>query len=96
VAAAFPGGSITGAPKLRAMEIIAELEPQHRGIFCGSIGWFGYDGAADFNIAIRTVEYAGREARLIAGGGITYLSDPSAEYEETLLKAEKVLGGAPS
>jgi para-aminobenzoate synthetase component 1 len=96
VCAAFPGGSITGAPKLRAMEIIAELEPQSRGIFCGSIGYVGADGTSDFNIAIRTVEYDGRDARLIAGGGVTHLSDPSAEYDETLLKAERVLGGKPS
>jgi para-aminobenzoate synthetase component 1 len=97
VLAAFPGGSITGAPKLRAMEIIAELEPARRGVFCGAIGYVGFDGAADFNIAIRTVEYesasGGRHARLLAGGGITYLSDPEAEYEESLLKAERVVKG---
>jgi para-aminobenzoate synthetase component 1 len=97
VLAAFPGGSITGAPKLRAMEIIAELEPERRGVFCGAIGYVGVDGTADFNIAIRTVEYdradGERHARLLAGGGITYLSDPEAEYEESLLKAERVIRG---
>jgi para-aminobenzoate synthetase component 1 len=92
IAAAFPGGSITGAPKLRAMEIIAELEPRARGVFCGGVGYIGVDGAADFNIAIRTVEYSRREARLHVGGGVTHLSDPEAEYEETLLKAERIMG----
>jgi para-aminobenzoate synthetase component 1 len=95
IAAAFPGGSITGAPKLRAMEIIAELEPQSRGVFCGGIGYIGVDGTAELNIAIRTVQYSGRDAILHAGGGVTLLSDPQAEYEETLLKAEKIMGGGP-
>lgn len=91
--AVFPGGSITGAPKLRAMEIIHELERRNRRAFCGSLGYFGFDGAMDFNIMIRTVQVEGCAARLDAGGGITLLSDPIAEYEETLLKAQRIRAG---
>jgi para-aminobenzoate synthetase component 1 len=91
VAAAFPGGSITGAPKIRAMEIIAELERRPRGVYCGSVGWLGFDGDMDLNIAIRTAAFDGEALSLNAGGGITLLSDPSAEYEETLAKAERLL-----
>lgn len=95
--ASFPGGSITGAPKLRAMEIITELERHARGVYCGSIGWIGFSGDADFNIAIRTATIAKGKAVFQAGGGITALSDPQAEYEETLTKARAVFdafGGA--
>lgn len=88
--ASFPGGSITGAPKLRAMEIIAELERHARGVYCGSIGWIGFSGDADFNIAIRTATIARGKALFQAGGGITALSDPAAEYDETLTKARAV------
>jgi para-aminobenzoate synthetase component 1 len=88
--ASFPGGSITGAPKLRAMEIIAELERHARGVYCGSIGWIGFSGDADFNIAIRTATIAKGKALFQAGGGITALSDPAAEYDETLTKARAV------
>lgn len=91
LAAAFPGGSITGAPKIRAMEIITELERIERGVYCGSIGYLGFDGAADTNIAIRTVTFTGGEALVWAGGGMTALSNPSDEYEETLVKARRVL-----
>jgi hypothetical protein len=66
----FPGGSVTGAPKQRAMQIIEQLEPQRRGIYCGSIGYVGLDGNMDCNIAIRTLVYAGDEIRFWAGGGI--------------------------
>ncbi|MBO0904351.1 aminodeoxychorismate synthase component I [Jiella sonneratiae] len=90
VAAAFPGGSITGAPKIRAMEIIAEIERTARGAYCGSLGYIGFDGAMDLNIAIRTVSFENGAARLAAGGGITVLSDPAAEYEETFTKATRV------
>lgn len=90
--AVFPGGSITGAPKLRAMEIIDLLETASRGIFCGSIGWIGHDGAMDFSILIRTLEFLPDETRLWAGAGITLLSDPLAEYEEICLKAERLMG----
>ena len=88
--ASFPGGSITGAPKLRAMEIITELEGHARGVYCGSIGWIGFSGDADFNIAIRTATIANGKAVFQAGGGITALSDPQGEYEETLTKARAV------
>ncbi len=91
LAAVFPGGSITGAPKIRAMEIIAELERVPRDVYCGSIGYIGYDGSADFNIAIRTVTFAGGRASLGSGCGITLLSDPAAEYEEAELKARRLL-----
>jgi para-aminobenzoate synthetase component 1 len=88
--ASFPGGSITGAPKLRAMEIITELEGHARGVYCGSIGWIGFSGDADFNIAIRTATLSKGMAQFQAGGGITALSDPAAEYDETLTKARAV------
>ncbi|ODB97759.1 aminodeoxychorismate synthase component I [Candidatus Thiodiazotropha endoloripes] len=85
--ACFPGGSITGAPKLRAMEIIEELEPHRRGIYCGSIGYVSFDGDMDTNIAIRTMVHAQGITRLWAGGGIVADSDPEAEYRETYHKA---------
>lgn len=88
--ACFPGGSITGAPKLRAMDIIAELEPVSRAAYCGSIGYIAANGRMDTNIAIRTLQYKDGKALYGAGGGITAASDPAAEYEETLLKAGKV------
>jgi len=87
----FPGGSITGAPKQRAMEIIEELEPQRRGIYCGVIGYIGFDGNMDCNIAIRTLVYADGEIRCWAGGGIVADSGVAAEYQETLDKAEAML-----
>ena len=90
--AVFPGGSITGAPKLRAMEIIDALEPATRGVFCGSMGWIGHDGAMDFSILIRTLECLPDATRLWAGAGITLLSDPEAEYNEIRLKAERIMG----
>lgn len=89
--ATFPGGSITGAPKLRTMEIIDELENAPRGVYCGSIGYLGYDRISDLNIAIRSLSYDGKTVRFGAGGAITYLSDPVSEFEEILLKAEAVL-----
>jgi len=85
--AAFPGGSITGAPKIRAMEIIDELEPTCRSIYTGAIGYIGFDGSADLNIAIRTILLKAGHAYFQAGGGIVADSDPAAEYEETLAKA---------
>nr|WP_321459378.1 aminodeoxychorismate synthase component I [uncultured Cohaesibacter sp.] len=87
LAASFPGGSITGAPKIRAMEIISALEDLPRGVYCGSIGYLGFDGAMDTNIAIRTVTFKAGMAHFNVGGGITILSDPAAEYEECLHKA---------
>jgi len=85
--AAFPGGSITGAPKIRAMEIIDELEPAARGVYTGAIGYFGFDGRMDLNIAIRTIVVKGGVAYFHAGGGIVADSDPEMEYGETLHKA---------
>ncbi len=87
VRAAFPGGSITGAPKVRAMEIIAELEPTRRGVYCGSIGYLSATGAMDTSIVIRTFVAAGGELYFQAGGGIVADSDPELEYRETLDKA---------
>jgi len=89
--ATFPGGSITGAPKLRAMEVIAELEPVARGVYCGAIGWLGLDGAMMLSVAIRTLTLAGRTAVVHAGGGITARSVPAEEYHETLDKARGII-----
>jgi para-aminobenzoate synthetase component 1 len=88
---AFPGGSITGAPKLRAMEIIEEVEPHRRGIYCGSIGYLGYDGGMDLNIAIRTMVMSRGEIRFWAGGGIVADSNVEDEYQETFDKAAAML-----
>ncbi len=93
LSAVFPGGSITGAPKRRSMEIIDQLEQYPRRAFCGSFGYFGFDNAADFNIMIRTIQFQGDYARLDVGSGITSLSDPDEEYLETLLKAQKIFDG---
>jgi len=82
LAAAFPGGSITGAPKLRAMQIIEELEPERRGVYCGAIGYLGRDGSMDTNIAIRTLTCAGNGLRFWAGGGLVADSRADAEYQE--------------
>ncbi|MEW6563425.1 MAG: aminodeoxychorismate synthase component I [Pseudomonadota bacterium] len=87
----FPGGSITGAPKRRAMEIIEQLEPHRRGVYCGAIGYMGFDGNMDTNIAIRTLVYAQGSIRCWAGGGIVADSEESAEYQETLDKASAML-----
>ena len=89
--ALFPCGSITGAPKLRAMEIIRDLEPAPRDIYCGSMGWFAPDGRASFNVAIRTLMVSGTgDVRLNVGGGVVYDSTASSEYEEALWKARFV------
>ncbi|HTU20431.1 MAG TPA: aminodeoxychorismate synthase component I [Gemmataceae bacterium] len=89
--AAFPGGSVTGAPKVRAMEIIAELEPTARGPYCGSLGYIGFDGSMDTNILIRTFTIGRGWMQFPVGGGIVADSIPEAEYEETLHKAEGLL-----
>ena len=89
--ACFPGGSITGAPKIRAMEIIEELEPHRRGVYCGAIGYIGYDGAMDTNIAIRTLVYSNGRVRCWAGGGLVIDSQADAEYQETFDKAAGML-----
>ncbi|MGA7593925.1 MAG: aminodeoxychorismate synthase component I [Gallionella sp.] len=87
----FPGGSVTGAPKLRAMQIIEQLEPDRRGIYCGTIGYVGFDGNMDSNIVIRTLVYSNDEVRCWAGGGIVADSELAAEYRETLDKASAML-----
>jgi anthranilate/para-aminobenzoate synthase component I len=93
IKAAFPGGSVTGAPKIRAMEIIAELEPELRGPYCGAIGWVGLNGDLELSIAIRTALYDGsrQAAHYHAGSGIVADSVPDKEYEETLHKAAAFL-----
>jgi para-aminobenzoate synthetase component I len=89
--AAFPGGSVTGAPKIRAMEIIAELEPTARGPYCGCLGYIGFDGNMDTSILIRTFTVAQGWVQFPVGGGIVADSDPQREYEETWHKAEGML-----
>jgi para-aminobenzoate synthetase component 1 len=88
---AFPGGSITGAPKRRAMQVIRELEPHRRGVYCGSIGYLGYDGSLDTSITIRTLLQQDGVARFWAGGGVVADSQLEAEFQETLDKAAGML-----
>ncbi len=87
----FPGGSITGAPKIRAMEIISELEPHRRSVYCGSIGYIGFDGSMDTSIAIRTLVCDRQRIHCWAGGGIVADSDGQLEYEETFHKVDAIL-----
>ena len=89
--ACFPAGTVSGAPKIRAMEIIAELEQRRRGVYAGAVGYLDFSGNLDFCIAIRTVVIEGGIARVQAGAGIVIGSNPAAEYEETCAKAEAVL-----
>ena len=89
--ATFPGGSVSGAPKVRAMEIIAELEPTARGAYRGSLGYVGFDGSLDLNILIRTFTAAGGWWQAPVGGGIVAQSQPPLEYEETWHKAAGLL-----
>lgn len=91
--AMFPGGSITGAPKIRSMEIIDETEPTDRGVYTGSIGYIGIDGSACLNIAIRTIIIKDHTAYAQTGGGIVADSDPQAEWDETITKARALLAG---
>jgi para-aminobenzoate synthetase component 1 len=96
--AVFPGGSITGAPKISAMRAIDRLEPHRRGIAMGSLGYFSAHGRIDLNIAIRTIVRRGETAYISVGAGIVWDSDPAAEYDETLTKAQALfdaLGVAP-
>jgi para-aminobenzoate synthetase component 1 len=88
--ACFPGGSVTGVPKIRAMEVITEIERVAREAYCGAIGFIGFNGCMDTNLAIRTVTINDGHAVFHAGGGITALSEPKAEYEETLAKAQRI------
>jgi para-aminobenzoate synthetase component 1 len=90
--ASFPGGSITGAPKIRAMEILRGLEPTRRGPYTGALGWIGPDGAMATSILIRTLVADGTQLSLHVGGGITWGSDPRAEWDETVAKASGPLG----
>jgi para-aminobenzoate synthetase component 1 len=94
--AVFPGGSITGAPKIRSMEIISETEPTDRGVYTGSIGFIGLDGSVCLNIAIRTIIIKDGKAFAQTGGGIVADSDPQAEWDETITKARALLAGINS
>ena len=89
--ASFPGGSITGAPKVRAMEIIDELEPTRRSVYTGSLGYIGFDGDMDLDIVIRTIIVKDGKAYFQVGGAIVYDSEPEAEYIETLDKGRAML-----
>jgi anthranilate/para-aminobenzoate synthase component I len=91
MAACFPGGSMTGAPKIRAVEILRELEAAPRDIYSGAFGYLGFDGSADFGMTIRTLVFEGDSASLGVGGGITIDSDPDSEFEETMLKSKALL-----
>jgi anthranilate synthase component I len=88
---AFPAGTVSGAPKIRAMQIISELEPQKRGLYAGAIGYFGYNGNLDTCIVIRTIVMKGKKVFITAGAGIVADSDPETEYQETLNKARAML-----
>ncbi len=90
IGALFPCGSVTGAPKIRAMEIIREVEPHARGVYCGAIGWMSPSGDADFSVAIRTLSVAGSEIVMNVGGGLTHGSTAEGEWEEALWKARFV------
>jgi anthranilate synthase component 1 len=87
----FPAGTVTGAPKIRAMEIIDELEPSRRGPYAGAIGYFSNNGNADFAITIRTLVASGDKAYIQVGAGIVADSDPSKEWQETEYKAEALM-----
>jgi para-aminobenzoate synthetase component 1 len=92
VAATFPPGSVTGAPKLAAVDSIRRLEPEPRGVYCGAVGWVDADRAVgDLNVAIRTFWIEDDELNFGTGGGITFDSDPEGEWQETELKARRLL-----
>ena len=91
IKAAFPGGSITGCPKVRAMEIIDELEPTQRHVYTGSIGYLSFHDTMELNVAIRTLLMKGNNVYFQAGGGVIADSDPESEYEETLHKAKAMM-----
>jgi anthranilate synthase component I len=89
--ACFPAGTVSGAPKIRAMEIIAELEPDRRGVYAGAVGYFDFSGNLDTAIAIRTMVVKDGVAQIQAGGGIVADSEPELEYQESLNKARATL-----
>ena len=89
--ACLPAGTVSGAPKMRAMEIIDRLEPEKRGVYAGAVGYLGFNGNLDLCIAIRTILFKGKTAFVQAGAGIVYDSDPAAEYGETLRKTKALL-----
>jgi anthranilate synthase component 1 len=88
---AFPAGTVSGAPKIRAMQIISELEPQKRGLYAGAVGYFSFNGNLDTCIVIRTILMKGKKVFIQAGAGIVADSDPEKEYQETLNKARGML-----
>jgi len=89
--ATFPAGTLSGAPKIRAMEIIDELEPDRRGVYGGAVGYLSWTGNMDVAIAIRTAVIQGKKLSVRAGGGIVYDSDPESEYQESLNKAMSIM-----
>jgi anthranilate synthase component 1 len=89
--ATFPAGTVSGAPKVRAMQIIAEKEPVHRGFYAGALGYFGYDGNLDSCIMLRTAFLRAGRIHIQAGGGVVADSSPAEEYQETLNKAGALL-----
>ena len=89
--ATFPAGTLSGAPKIRAMEIIDELEPDRRGVYGGAVGYLSWTGNMDVAIAIRTAVIQGKNLSVRAGGGIVYDSDPESEYQESLNKAMSIM-----
>jgi para-aminobenzoate synthetase component 1 len=94
--AVFPGGSVTGAPKIRAIQIITEIEQTARGAYCGAIGYVGLDGSTDFSILIRTITAGGRRWMFPVGGAIVASSDPVQEYDETWVKAAGLIHACSS